>query len=229
MADLYQLQQFRWRGHPRQDGNEKQLVVRIRIAPKYGMRGLRNPGEVSVLAPHALPRVVDGHVEGTADEIAAKLEEFEIGYVRCGSHAQGIRKHVEFASEAGHAQAVSNVVAAAPMLSAGFAVCSELRMSSGEINSVGMRFELGPTREPELASDEPLRVRQSGRGGVERMSLEQGLLGHRRTVSQPSEELLGSLALVLEVDMAVVGRGAIVVGHTISKIGRVRWLAGSRM
>jgi hypothetical protein len=147
------------------------------------------------------------------------------------AHAQRVREHVEGAAEAGQLQGVGDVVAAAPVPGAGLVVGHEARMRRGEVDRVDMGLEPGPAREAELARDQPLGVGQPWcRSAPAR---EKGRWRGGAAIGEPLEQFLGALALLLEVDVAAAGRGAMGVargvGHTNSSVGRVRCLAGSRM
>ncbi|MNE85525.1 hypothetical protein D3C80_1825370 [compost metagenome] len=65
------------------------------------------------------------------------------------------------ASESRQAQAVADVVTAAPMLGASFIVGDELRVACGKVDGVDMRLEFGPAGKPQIAGNQPLGIGQT--------------------------------------------------------------------
>ncbi|MNT15891.1 hypothetical protein D3C72_1509700 [compost metagenome] len=150
---------------------------------------------------------------GLADVVAAQGAVRRCRHITHRAHDQGVAEHVKGAGEPGQAQAVADVVAAAPMLGSGFVIGDELRVAGGKVDGVDMRLEFGPAGKPQIAGNQPLGIGQTwgeGRG----LQLRQ--LFRRRTRAQALEQFLGALALLFKVDAAIFGWRRQSSGHTNS-------------
>ncbi len=199
-AYLHQLQARRQAFEPRQGAHQKQLVIRIGLAPQHA-RSVAQLSQLSVFVISAPTHVGQRQVEGLADELAALLTIGGCRQVLHRAHAQGVGHHLKTPAEPGKVQGVFDIVTAAPVAGIGFVTGSKVRMPHGKIDGVDMRFELGPTAEAQLPGDQPLRA-----GQRRRRMLELGQLRGCGTGLELTQKLFGAFFLLLEVEPAVVRR-----------------------
>ena len=222
LAGFDQFQAARQARQAGQYANQEQLVVGVRFAPEDHFAVAVQLRQGCALPGLALFDALRRELERLQYILGTYLPVRRLRQRRHRPHDHGVVEHVEGTGKPGDAQAVLDIVAAAPMLHLRFAIGGKTRVAGGEIDCIGMGLELWPAGETGFAGDQPLGVGQPvlGPGQAKGAQLGAGF------VVQGFQQALGALAQGGQVEQAVMA-GCMNGGHANSLWGSVRRQAGS--